>query len=307
MRTPKLFAQSEGSLLADYASRMSEALVRQSAEIEVRAARVEAEIAIKARSEFLANMNHELRTPLNAIIGFATMLRDVDQYKLDEEQHYTYTEYILQSADLLLGHINTILEVAALDSSSVDMTDDAVDFSNLLDEAIERVQIRAKAACVVVEHKETVGEAIGWGDAQRTGQALDHLLQTAIKACDEGGHILVRASVNKHDWAEIAVRDDGAGLSPDALRESLDAFKQMHRGLDRSFAGPGIGYAVAKTFIEMQGGRFSIKSYEGQGTLVRISLPSPALKSAEKPSNSGDAADETSIADNHAGKIHDAA
>ncbi len=306
MRAPKLFAQSEGSLIADYASRMSEALVRRNSEIEVRAARVEAEIAIKARSEFLANMNHELRTPLNAIIGFATMLRDVDQYQLDEEQHYTYTEYILQSADLLLGHINTILEVAALDSSSVDMTDDAVDFSTLLDEAIERAHIRAKAAGVVVEHKETVDDAIGWGDAQRTGQALDHLLQTAIKACDEGGHILVRACVNKHDWAEIAVRDDGAGLSPEALRESLDAFKQMHRGLDRSFAGPGIGYAVAKTFIEMQGGRFSIKSYEGQGTLVRISLPSPGLKSAEKPTTTDDAVNEESVGD-RAGRIHDAA
>jgi signal transduction histidine kinase len=307
MRALKLFTQSEGSLIADYASRMSEALSRRSAEIEVRAARMEAELAIKARSEFLANMNHELRTPLNAIIGFGTMLRDVDQYELDEEQHRTYTEYILQSADLLLGHINTILEVAALESGGVDIKDDAVDFCVLLEDAIERASIRAKAADVVIERKDEGADVVGWGDAERTGQALDHLLHTAIKSCGDGGRILVRTCINENGWAEIAMRDDGEGMTPEALHDSLDAFKQAHRGLDRSFAGPGIGYAIAKTFVEMQGGRFFIKSHEGQGTLVRITLPPPDQKLSEEPGTDGEGAGQSEITENSAGRVHDAA
>jgi signal transduction histidine kinase len=274
----KLFNQPDGSLIADYASRMSEVLARQQTEIEVRAARMEADLAIKARSEFLANMNHELRTPLNAIMGFATMLRDGEQYTLSDEQHTAYAEYILQSADLLLGHINTILEVAALESGSVELRNDAVDFCEVLDGAIERARVRADAAEVTIERRDEGAEINGWGDAERTGQAVDHLLQTAISLSAEKGRILVRACFDDHGRAEIAVRDDGAGLSPEEIKQALEAFAEPHRGLDRSFAGPGVGYAVAKTFIEMQGGAFHIKSRKGHGTLVRIALPPPGAK-----------------------------
>ncbi len=280
MRALKLFNQSDGSLIADYASRMSEAMSRQRTEIEVRAARVEAELAIKARSEFLANMNHELRTPLNAIMGFATMLRDGEQYDLSTDQHTAYAEYILQSADLLLGHINTILEVAALESGSVELSDDEVDLCDVLDGAVERVQVRADAAEVSIERRDAGGEIVGWGDHERTGQAVDHLLQAAINSSAEKGRILVRASVDEHGCAEIAVRDDGEGMSPEEVKQALEAFAEPHRGLDRSFSGPGVGYAVAKTFIEMQGGSFHIKSRKGHGTLVRIALPLPEAKTA---------------------------
>ena len=302
MRALKLFTQSEGSLIADYASRMSEALSRRNAEIEVRAARMEADLAIKARSEFLANMNHELRTPLNAIIGFATMLRDSAEYNVTEEQRSTYAEYILQSADLLLGHINTVLEVAALESGKVELNDGVVDCCVLLMEALDRSRIQAEAAGVTIERRDGGVDAIGWGDVERVSQALDHLLLTAIKACGEGGHILVRASVNDHGWAEIAVRDNGEGLSPEALHEALDAFKQVHRGLDRSFSGPGIGYAIAKTFIEMQGGRFFVKSQPGQGTLVRIALPPP-----DQATLTGEGEDTTDTDQENTGRVHDAA
>ncbi len=273
MRALKLFTHSEGSLIGDYAHRMSDALRRRRAEMEVRAARAEAEVAIKSRSEFLANMNHELRTPLNAIIGFATMLRDGADYSLDEEQKRTYAEYILQSADLLLGHINTILEVAALESGSVEIVGENVDLGEAMDRAIERVGVRAGADGVTIKSRDDGAGVFGWGDSERTGQAIDHLLQTAVKACGEGGRILVRTRLDERGWPEIAVRDNGAGLSDEELNEALEAFTEMHRGLDRSFSGPGIGYAVAKTFVEMQGGRFTIKSRKGQGTLVRIALP----------------------------------
>lgn len=301
MRALKLFTQSEGSLIADYASRMSEALLRRNAEVEVRAARVEADLAIKARSEFLANMNHELRTPLNAIIGFATMLRDNDEYQFDEEQRKTYAEYILQSADLLLGHINTVLEVAALESGGVELKDDVVDFCVLLIDAIERAQIQADAAGVKIERHDAGEDVIGWGDAERVTQAVDHLLQAAVNACEKGGRVLVRASVNDYGWAEIAVRDNGEGMTPEALHEALEVFKQVHRGLDRSFSGPGVGYAIAKTFIEMQGGRFSIRSQPGQGTLARITLPPP-----HQAAGRGDA-EETQADEDKSRRVHDAA
>lgn len=273
MRAPNPRTPSSGSRLAEYGERMGELLIRRRAELEARAARIEAELAIKARSEFLANMNHELRTPLNAIIGFATMLRDGEDYSLSADQQRTYSEYILQSADLLLGHINTLLEVAALESGRVEINEGSIDFAELLDDALARAQVRAEAAGVTIQRQGERADIFGWGDPERFAQALDHLIQTAVKLSHESGKVHVRVSETAQGWAEIAVRDEGDGFTHDDLKEALEAFTEIHRGLDRSFLGPGVGYAVAKTFVEMQGGRFFIESRAGEGTLARIALP----------------------------------
>ena len=172
MRALNVFSQSEGSLIADFGSRMGDAIVRRRAEIEIRASRIEADLAIKARSEFLANMNHELRTPLNAIIGFATMLRSGGDYNLTEEQKDAYAEYILQSADLLLGHINTILEVASLESGAVEVHDEAIAFHTILGEALERAEIQANAAKVNIERRNADLEVTAWAMRSASGRRL---------------------------------------------------------------------------------------------------------------------------------------
>ena len=295
MRTLKPFSAKEGSRLDDYTSRIGETLIRRRAELEARAARVEAELAIKARSEFLANMNHELRTPLNAIIGFATMLRDGQEYDLSNDQRVVYAEYVLQSADLLLGHINTILEVAALESGRVELTDNAIDVCVVLMDAIDRASVRANAAGVKIERRDDSVDIVGWGDLERFSQAADHLLQTAIKLSPNGGRIHVRAAMGDQNWAEIAVRDEGDGLTAEEIYSALDAFNETHRGLDRSFLGPGIGYAVAKTFVEMQGGRFSLESRKGQGTLARIALPPPEARKIPRDISNSVGADDRPV------------
>ncbi len=275
MRALQLFHLSEGSLLADYTSLMSEQLLRRRADLEVRAARAAAENAIKARSEFLANMNHELRTPLNAIIGFATMLKEADEFSIDDERTAEYAQYILQSADLLLGHINTILEVAAFESGGIELSNCELDLDVLLSEAIARANIRADAAGVTIVRRGEDDPVLAWGDEARVAQAIDHVLQCALKACEEGGRILARAAYDEDGRPEIAVRDEGEGLTDEEVKEALTAFNEVHRGLDRAFSGPGVGYAIAKTFIEMQGGQFFIKSRKDRGTFVRIVLPEP--------------------------------
>lgn len=266
--------------MAAFASGMAEAMAVRRAALEAKAARAEAEMSIKARAEFLANMNHELRTPLNAIIGFGTMLKEGEAYKLTAEQRETYADYILQSADLLLNHINTLLEAAALDGGELTLEPGAIDLSAALDDAVKRARIAADAAKVAIEVKSDAGAAAGWGDPIRLGQAIDHIVRTAIKFSPEGARILVRASIEKDGWAEIAVRDRGEGMTGEAIEKALAAFQETHRGLDRSFAGPGVGLAIAKTFVELQGGRFSMKSKIGEGTLVRIALPPPKAGSA---------------------------
>ena len=267
------FTQGPDSLISTYAAKMAEAMVVRRAALEAKAARIEADLSIRARSQFLANMNHELRTPLNAIIGFTTMLKEGELYGLDEDRRNEYADYVLQSADLLLGHINTILETADLDSGSVELHQEETNLVELLQESAKRTQIAANAAEVNIELKNTSEDIIGWVDAERIGQAMDHLLRIAVKASSKGAKVFARIAEDESGWPEIAVRDNGKGLTPDEIQSALNAFAEDHRGLDRSFEGPGVELAVAKTFIEMQGGRFSIKSKVGKGTLIRASLP----------------------------------
>ncbi len=268
--------------MSAFASDMAEAMAVRRASRQAKAARAEAEMSIRARAEFLANMNHELRTPLNAIIGFATMLKEGASYNLTPEQRDNYADYVLQSADLLLSHIDTLLEAAALDGGDLSLEPEAIDLTAALNDAVARAKIAADAAKVTIDIKSEGPAAEGWGDAVRMGQALDHVIRTAIKFSPEGARILVRALVGKDGWPEIAIRDRGEGMTPEAIEKALQAFRETHRGLDRSFAGPGIGLAIAKTFIELQGGRFSIKSKLGEGTLVRISTPPPKSSVAER-------------------------
>lgn len=268
--------RTTSSLMAEFAAGMAEAAAVRRAGLEANAARAAAEMSIKARSEFLANMNHELRTPLNAIIGFASMLKDTRTYALSDEQRGSYADYILQSADLLLNHINTLLEAAALDGGDVALDPASIDLTAALADAVKRAKIAADAANVSFEVKPDAAAASGWGDPVRLSQALDHVIRTAVRFSPEGSRILARASIDKDGWGEVAVRDRGQGLTPEEVDKALTAFSEVHRGLDRSFAGPGIGLAIAKSFVELQGGRFAVKSRPGEGTLVRIALPPPA-------------------------------
>jgi two-component system cell cycle sensor histidine kinase PleC len=283
MRAPKPLAPGNDSLIAQAGAAMAQAAAVRRASLEARTARAEAELAIKARSEFLANMNHELRTPLNAVIGFASMLKDPGAYPMDEEQRSAYAEYILQSADLLLGHINALLETAALDGGDVRMSPSKIDAAELVEGSRKRLKIAADAAKVAIDNKSGAGAVDGWGDSARLGQALDHVIRTAIKLSPQNGRVLVRAALDENGWAEIAVRDRSDGMSPETIARALNAFSETHRGLDRSFAGPGIGLAIAKTFIEMQGGHFHVASKIGEGTLVRLKLPPPKQQAAPAP------------------------
>ena len=270
MRAFDLLNISNGSLLAEYAARMTSAELRNRAESQVDAARTEAEMAIKARSELLSNLNHELRTPLNAIIGFATMLRQQRDFTITPDQEEEYLDYILQSADLLLGHINMLLEIASLENGEIEMNCEQIDLSGLLTDAINNAQIRAQSKSITIQRKDDGASVIGVGDKLRVHQSISHLLGAAIKSSANGSRILVRAAMNDDGAAEIVIRDEGVGFDSDELASALTSFDEVNRGLCKPFTKPGIEYAIAKFFIDMQGGHFFIKSRKGKGTLVRI-------------------------------------
>ncbi|MEM8937108.1 MAG: histidine kinase dimerization/phospho-acceptor domain-containing protein, partial [Pseudomonadota bacterium] len=211
MRATKSSVSTEGTLIADYEAAIGESLSREQMRSALHAARAQAEMAIRARSDFLANMNHELRTPLNAIIGFTTMVRDAQGLNLSDEQKQDYCDYILQSADLLLGHVNTLLEVAELEKGDVVFNAERVDIVEVLDNVLARAARPAETAKLIIEKNACGEEAYAVIDALRLGQALDELMKIALRVTPEGGKIFVRVKRSEDGDIEIAIRDEGPG------------------------------------------------------------------------------------------------
>ncbi len=280
-----------GSLLRDYTDRFGDAVSRHRSTVALRAAKIEAELAYRARGDFLAHMNHELRTPLNAIVGFTTMLKDASTYNFSAEQTSEYLDYILQSAELLLGHIDTLLELAAAESGGAKLYQQAYGLAELIGEGIETTAPAAAEIGVKIITKIDPELPDVFIDPDKILKAIEHLLENALTACTAGDQIsvIVRAGLgvgkqarDSREWVYVAIEDTGNGMTPEEISRRLRVFEQIHTGLDRKFMSAGIGLPIAKSFIELNKGRFNIKSRKGVGTSVRFALPVRQIDAAVK-------------------------
>ena len=285
------------SLLNDFCDQYGRDFLRHRSQLAMRAAKADAELAYRARGEFLANMNHELRTPLNAIIGFTQMIRDAEALNLDKEQTNEYADYILQSADLLLSHINTILELAAAESGGAKLRRKKIDPAELLEEIAGQMQAMAEAANIELQTRIDEDLPLLLIDPDMIEKAFRHLIENAIQYSPEGRHVVlhVRKGVrdNQRRRVYFAVEDQGPGMSEEELQRVMHAFEQVHQGLDRTFEGSGLGLPIARSFIELNGGSFHVKSLPGRGTIVRFSFP--AILEQETPIEEQSAAEISAV------------
>jgi signal transduction histidine kinase len=261
------------SLISQYANSLGHAITRHRADVALRAANVEGEMASRARAAFVANMSHELRTPLNAIIGFSDVLRDSDKETLERGQVVEFTNYIHASAVSLLDMINRLLELTKIHSGSITLNPEAVDLSEIIAVCIVHLGERAAAAGVeVASHKDDrAGPA--YVDPTRTRQIFLNLIDNAIKFSPEGGRVTV--SVERAPSARIVVTiaDEGIGMSENDIETVLHRFGQVDSGRDRRYDGTGAGLPIARALTELQGGVLTISSQPHHGTDVRVVLP----------------------------------
>lgn len=262
-----------GSLLAAYEGRLGDAIGRHQSAVALRAARMEAELALRARGTFLASMNHELRTPLNAITGFAGLLKEADAYGFDEEQKAAYLDHILESAELLLSHIDTIIEVADAESGGARLKRQVFDLAALIEEVSGEVD-------AVIDLDIEGGLPPVFADPDRVATAIGHLLRFAGYR-DEGGapvRITARdggarqAAAGAGQWIYVAVAEIGGGRGAEEVAAALRVFERIHEGLQRG-AGGDLSLPIAKSFVELNGGRFSVKPRADGGHTYRFALP----------------------------------
>ena len=228
--------------------------------------------ANRMKSEFLANMSHELRTPLNGIIGFTEFLIDEKPGPLKTKQK-EYLGDVLSSARHLLQLINDVLDLAKVEAGKMELHPETFPVHKAVEEVAAGIQgIANKKHIAISIEIGAVLDAVTL-DQHKFKQILYNLLSNAVKFSDDGGQVSIKARRLDLQHFEVQIHDTGIGIKPEDVDRLFTEFEQLDSGTARRFEGTGLGLALTKKIVEFQGGRISLESHPGKGTVFTVVLP----------------------------------
>jgi signal transduction histidine kinase len=233
----------------------------------------QAELANRAKSEFLSTMSHELRTPLNAIIGFAELMKLEALGPLGSDSYREYARDICLSGNHLLTLINDILDLGRIEAGKVELNEEVIKPADLFEAAARILRERASIAGLTLRVQG--GEDLPQirADRRKLLQILVNLMSNAIKFTPEGGAVGLDGRQDEAGNVVIVVSDTGIGIAEKDLEKAMTPFGQIDSSLSRKHAGTGLGLPLTKNLTELHGGKFEISSKPGVGTKVTVHLP----------------------------------
>jgi len=256
-------------------------------EDELRLARDEAELANRAKTEFLSRMSHELRTPLNAILGFAQLMHRDPNNPLVQE-HQEGVEYILRSGRHLLDLITDILDFASIEAGKLEVGVESVELEELVGECLPVLAPMAGVKGISIT-TDLSRNLVVKADSTRLQQILLNLLSNAVKFNRTGGMVLVSADAMPNGKCRISVQDTGVGIPKEKWDGLFQAFNRL--GAEKGeIAGTGVGLSICRQLIELMGGTIDFDSEVGVGSRfwIDIDLLLPAAVGRELHSAVGD-------------------
>lgn len=231
-------------------------------------AREAAEAASRAKSAFLATMSHEIRTPMTGMLGMLRILKE-EELSPEQRKHVTVAA---NSGETLLGILNSILDYSKIESDKVTLDKHIFDPADLMAGVVALMRPSAEEKGLKLELTlDPMLSGHHTGDAGKLRQIVFNLVSNAIKFT-ETGEITVKAAVTGKDQLRISVKDTGIGIAPDQQERIFDSFTQTDASVTRRYGGTGLGLAISRGLAQAMGGRLTVTSKPGEGSLFTLDI-----------------------------------
>lgn len=224
-----------------------------------------ADEANRLKSAFLANMSHEVRTPLNAIVGFSNLLAETE----DPAEKREFTHIISVNNELLLKLINDIIDMAKIESGSLNFTYEQTDINELMEEICCQMKLKNESEAVCISFERKLPRCVIETDRNRLMQVIINFLTNALKFTKEGSISFGYTMNETNNSIRFYVKDTGIGIPEDKKEQIFDRFVKLN-----SFAqGTGLGLPICATIAEKFGGNIGVESCVGEGSLFWLEIP----------------------------------
>lgn len=240
---------------------------RKRAEAVLVAAKEQAEEVARLKSNFLANMSHEIRTPLTGILGFSSILAE----EITDPEQREFVTFIEKSGRRLMETLNSVLDLARLESGRMALTMEAIRVADAVKEIVHLMHPMAQDRNVRLEAAISDANAEANLDVGALNRVLTNLVGNAIKFTEEGC-VTVEVDADA-DSVVIRVRDTGEGIEQEFLPRLFNEFEQGSTGIGRSHEGSGLGLTITHHLVERMSGTISVESEKGVGSVFTVCFP----------------------------------
>ena len=245
----------------------------RASQMEALAAKLEAERASRAKTEFLAHMSHELRTPLNAVLGFTELMIKETLGPLGSARYRVYAQDIHDSGSRLLALIEDILDLSRIEAGRMVLHEETTDPGAAVELAAAAVRPLAERRGIRLDVDVAPGLPMLYADVDALQQMVNNLASNAVKFTPEGGHVALSASHLPDGGVGLMVADTGIGIAPEELPRLLEPFGRADGYRASAAEGTGLGLPIVKRLVELHGGRLELSSEPGHGTTAILLFP----------------------------------